>query len=603
TTTHPWGKVLAQASRGNCPACSCARKQAKHHSALDDTLKAHVADTIFAQKPVFWRKSTLGNCPLMPGQELCPKGAWLSQQRRMLEKLNNLEIASGNRRPIDDEERTAILARLQTQGSMTWAGVRGALKPLYAARGEKGLEARIRFNLELGGDAKLIGNPLEAKLADIFGDEWPEHPHRQAIRDAVHQRLWAADYGQVGEQRIVIQREAVRRKRREEAAEGFVTDFGATAEQAAALGAIKFPQGWEPYSIKALQAILPELERGAKFGSLTMSPEYAEWRNDTFPERDQPTGEFFDRLPSPSHRRIGGRENFAGKEEQRRLATLRNPSVARTQNELRKVVNNLIDAFGRPDLIRIEMARDVGLSKREREEKQAGMRKNAKRRGEAKKDLESKGFMEPSGRDIEKWMLWKESMERCPYTGDQIGFDALFRTGDFEVEHVWPRSRSLDDSQRNKTLCRKDINAAKGNRTPFEYFRGNPNEWAAVKDRLDKMTSSKGGPGFPRGKVKRFLAEEMPDDFASRQLNDTSYAARQAVAMLKRLWPDVGPEAPVNVQAVTGKVTAQLRKYWGLNNILSADGEKTRSDHRHHAVDALVVACTHPGITQRLSTY
>lgn len=577
--------------------------QAKHHPALDTILKAHIADTIFAQKPVFWRMSTLGQCPLMPSEELCPKGAWLSQQRRMLEKLNNLEIASGNRRPLDEEERDAILVKLQTQGGMTWGGVRKALGQLYAARGEKGLEQRIRFNLELGGDPKLLGNPLEGKLSDIFGEQWESHPHKQAIRDATHSRLWAADYGQVGTQRIVIRRQAERRAERERAANSFTTDFGATAEQAEALGAIRFPQGWEPFSIRALEAILPALERGTKFGALTMSPDYAQWRAATFPDRDQPTGELFDRLPSPSHRPVNGQENHAGKEEQRRLATLRNPTVARTQNELRKVVNNLIGAFGKPDLIRIELARDVGLSKREREEKQAGMRKHAKRRGEARKDLESKGFVDSPARDIEKWMLWKEGNEKCPYTADQISFDALFRRGEFEVEHIWPRSRSLDDSQRNKTLCRKDINIDKGNRTPFEYFQGKPDEWAAIKLRLDGMIASKGGPGFTRGKVRRFVAEEMPDDFANRQLVDTGYAARQAVAMLRRLWPDIGPEAPVTVQAVTGKVTSQLRKYWGLNNILSNDGEKTRADHRHHAVDALVVACAHPGITQRLSAY
>jgi CRISPR-associated endonuclease Csn1 len=200
-------------------------------------------------------------------------------------------------------------------------------------------------------------------------------------------------------------------------------------------------------------------------------------------------------------------------------------------------------------------------------------------------------------------VLWKEGQEKCPYTADAISFDALFRRGEYEVEHIWPRSRSLDDSQGNKTLCRKDINIEKGNRTPFEYFRNRPDDWAAIKLRLDGMVSIKGGGGFPRGKVRRFLAEEMPDDFASRQLNDTGYAARQAMALLKRLWPDEGPEAPVKVQAVTGKVTSQLRKYWGMNNILSDDGEKTRADHRHHAVDALVVACTHGGITSRLSRF
>jgi CRISPR-associated endonuclease Csn1 len=108
---------------------------------------------------------------------------------------------------------------------------------------------------------------------------------------------------------------------------------------------------------------------------------------------------------------------------------------------------------------------------------------------------------------------------------------------------------------------------------------------------------------MPPGKIKRFLAQAIPEGFAARQLNDTGFAARQTIDFLKRLWPDVGIEAPVNVQPVSGRVTAQLRKLWGLNNVLAADGEKTRADHRHHAVDALVVACTHPGLTQKLSTY
>ena len=80
------------------------------------------------------------------------------------------------------------------------------------------------------------------------------------------------------------------------------------------------------------------------------------------------------------------------------------------------------------------------------------------------------------------------------------------------------------------------------------------------------------------GKVKRFLAQAIPEDFASRQLNDTGFASRQAIGFLKRLWPDVGVDAPVHVQAVTGRVTTQLRRLWELNNILADDGKKTRAD-------------------------
>lgn len=564
-----------------------AKAQEEHHPVLTE-IRDGLRETIFSQKPVFWRKNTLGQCRFVPGEPLCPKGSWLSQQRRMLEKLNNLAIAGGNMRPLDDEERAAILGKLQTQASMSWAGVRAALRPIYKARGEPGEEKTLRFNLELGGESKLIGNAVEAKLADIFDTKWEDHPHKQAIRDCVQERLWKADYGEIGEQRVVILPAGERAARRAAASTSFIRDFGVAPDDAGALRELKLPAGWEPYSTKALREFLPHLQAGVRFGALVSGPEWAEWRAQTFPDRGQPTGEILDRLPSP-----------ANMEEQKRLAAIRNPTVARTQNELRKVVNNLIGAYGKPDLIRVELAREVGKSKRQREDDQKRNRANEKQRKTAADNLRANGI-EPSRRDIEKWALWKESQERCPYSGDQIGFDALFRTGDYEVEHIWPRSSSFDSSFANLTLCRRDLNIAKAKRTPFAAFGTTP-DWEVMRDRVWKWVKDK---HFPIGKAKRFCrTEPLDDEFKQRQLNDTGYAARETLAFLKRLWPDVGPEAPVTVEAVTGRVTAQLRRLWELNNILSDDGEKTRADHRHHAIDALVVACTHQGLTKRLSDH
>ena len=567
------------------------RRQERHLPLLRRAgwLKDAVHEAVFAQRPVFWRKKTLGECRFAPGAKLCPKGSWLSQQRRMLEKVNNLEVATGNGHPLDDDERRAILDRLQEQASMGWPGVRKALAPLYKSRGEPGAEKRLRFNMELeeGGEKTLLGNAVEAKLKAVFADAWAAHKHKQAIRDEVPARLREADYGEIGG-RVVIRSASDRKTRRRKAAQGFIRDFGATEEQARKLAALKLPSGWEPFSIKALQAMLPRLEEGVRFGALLAGPEWEGWRNETFPDRERPTGEVVDRLPSPADR-----------EENARIARLRNPTVARAQNELRKVVNNLIDLFGKPDLIRVELARDVGRSKRDREEYSKATRRQEVKRRTAAKDLREKGAVE-SDRNIDKWLLWQECGKQCPYTGDIICFDALFGSNpSFEVEHIWPRSRWLGDSFRNKTLCGVDANREKGNRIPYEYLGHDPVEWKQVTDRLERMQKN----GMKPGKVRRFKAQCIPEGFASRQLNDTGYAARETAAFLKRLWPDVGPGAPVTVQAVSGRVTGHLRRLWGLDGILGESGKKTRADHRHHAVDALVVACTHPGMTNRLSRY
>ena len=201
----------------------------------------------------------------------------------------------------------------------------------------------------------------------------------------------------MGDQRVVILPKAERTTRRAEVVRNFVEEFGLSDDQSTKIETLKLPSGWEPYSVEALRAMLPHLEKGVRFGELVMGPDWEDWRAATFPGREQPTAnEVFDRLPSPAER-----------EERDHIASLRNPTVARTRNELRKVVNNLIDLYGKPDLIRVEVARDVGNSKRQREEKASG-RRQERRRKAAREALQQNGIAEPARADVEKWMLWEE---------------------------------------------------------------------------------------------------------------------------------------------------------------------------------------------------
>jgi CRISPR-associated endonuclease Csn1 len=566
-------------------------KQAEHHPVLrDPSTLERLKDTILYQRPVFWRFNTLGSCRLDREAEPAPRASWASQQKRMLEKLNNLALAGGNARPLDAEERRAILEVLQSRPSMTWAQVRKSLEPIWKAQGHdpKSLKQQ-KFNLEYGGERSIPGNLVEAKLAEIFATKWNDRTDRDRLRRLAPELWWTASYTRLG-QRVVVRPEGERRQAREENARRYASEFSIAPDKARSLAEITLPPGWDAYSEAALEKVLPRLEEGHRFGALMTGPEWEDWRNRTFPSRVAATGEVLDRLPSPGNA-----------DEQKRLSSLRNPTVVRVSNELRKVVNNLINFCGRkPDLIRIELAREVGLSKREREERQTGIDKNERRRRDAKKDLQGNGILEPSREDIEKWLLWDECGRFDPYSGKPICFDDLFRNNVFQVEHIWPRPISGDNSFANKTLCHRDFNARKGNRTPFQAF-GHDADWDAMKQRMWERVNAR---AMSKRKAERFCSDQpIPEDFASRQLNDTGWAARAAMAQLKRLWPDVGPEAPVTVQAVSGRVTGHLRRLWGLNNVLAEDGEKTRADHRHHAIDALVVACTHPGITQRLSRY
>jgi CRISPR-associated endonuclease Csn1 len=562
--------------------------QAPHHEQFrDPELVAAIEQTIFEQKPVFWRKATLGSCRFNPGAELAGSASWIAQEKRMLEKLNNLRIEEGNGRPLDDQERSAILKLLRKQDSVSWAGIHRHLK-LYWRK--HGLPEKPTFNLQRGGEKGLIGNRLENRLSTIMGDRWDAEPDlRQRMRREIHARLYAADYSQIGG-RIVIRREAERRQARVSARESLKADFALTEQQAHDLAKISFAPGWEPFSSVALWEMLPRLQHGVALGTLLAGPEEEVWRASTFPHRFMPTGSWVDRLPTPGNSR----------EESDRQKAVRNPTVLRVQNELRKVVNNLISVYGRPDRIRVEVARDVGKSAHDRADDLKRNRDREKERKRAFEELQKSGIAQPSRQDVEKWMLWEECNRQCPYTGRMIDFAALFHHGEFQVEHIWPRWRSMDDSFANKTLCHRDFNLKKSNRTPFEAFEHDAEGWEVA---LKRVRDFAGPPGRVAVKAKRFAATEMPSDFAARQLTDTGYAARQAVGFLKMLFPDLGQSSEVRVATLSGRVTSRLRHNWGLNQILHDSGEKTRADHRHHALDALVVAIAHPGYTQRLSMW
>jgi CRISPR-associated endonuclease Csn1 len=203
-------------------------------------------------------------------------------------------------------------------------------------------------------------------------------------------------------------------------------------------------------------------------------------------------------------------------------------------------------------------------------------------------------------------LLWQEQGGRCPFTGDHIGCADALSAAVTEIEHVFPRSRSLDDSQANKVLCRTQANRAKGNRTPFEWLSAQPEHWLHLTETVwPQMRAS----GWPDAKLRRCSRQDFEDaegeGFTNRQLVDTSYIARAARDYLGLLFG--GGQAGINaVQVVPGRATAQLRRAWsiGLSRLLhgeEADGPKIRDDHRHHAIDALTVALTSPATVKRLS--
>ncbi|PJB17304.1 MAG: type II CRISPR RNA-guided endonuclease Cas9, partial [Flavobacteriaceae bacterium CG_4_9_14_3_um_filter_33_16] len=282
-----------------------------------------------------------------------------------------------------------------------------------------------------------------------------------------------------------------------------------------------------------------------------------------------------------------------GKEADKEIQAIRNPIVITALFELRKLVNELIEDHGKIDEIKVEMARDLKISKSQRNK----IRKEQNRL-ERENDRIKARLLEEGQRikhdNILLYKLWEECKHVCPYTGRTISLSQLF-SGEVQIEHIHPWSRSLNDSFSNKTLCYADENRKKGNQTPFEFYGNDEANWSAIKERALKLFSDTKEYPNAYQKFKRFVQQKFDDDFSSRQLNDTRYISKEAKNYLSKICK--------NVMVSPGQATSNLRQKWGLNHILNDENAKTREDHRHHAIDALVMACTKLSYVQELSKW
>jgi CRISPR-associated endonuclease Csn1 len=507
---------------------------------LTAEFRGRLREAIFHQRPLKDQSHLIGACSLIPEEKRAPLYDLDVQRWRLLDKVNNLKLAETERR-LTAEERAKLVKELTVEESLTYAQVRKLLE----------LPKSSRFSIESGGEKKLLGNVTYARFAKALNLRWEQM--ERAEQDALA-KIWASS-GDDEQFRAAL------------AATGAYSDAEINE-----LLKLHLPDDYVGFSLAAIRRLLPHMEGGMTTG---------EARKKEFPE---------------SFAAVAPKDTLPPVQEA--LPELRNPAVTRTLTELRKAVNELVRKHGKPVEIRVELARDLKRNKKDRQALTKQNRDNEAKREAARETLREYGLNAPSRRDIEKYVLWKECGCTCPYSGRTISLDALYQNPLFDIEHIVPHSRSLDDSFQNKTLCARDYNARKGNRTPWEAFGPNEEEWEQMVDRVKKWGN--------RGKLKRFLLQEtdtakLLETFSSNELNDTRYISKLAKRYLGALYGgEVDAAGNRRVFACAGGVTALLRRLWNLNTILSETPEKSREDHRHHAVDAATVAMVSERMIQLL---
>ncbi|MEO0235088.1 MAG: type II CRISPR RNA-guided endonuclease Cas9 [candidate division WOR-3 bacterium] len=522
---------------------------------LTDDFKKKLYKLIFFQRELKSQKDKVGECILEKGKKRAPLALLDSQRFRYMCKVNNLKLIdkdTGEITELTKEEKQKIFKELENNEKLSF----DKIKKLLGIKDKK----RFIFNIEKGGEKDITGNRTNVKMKKVF-DDWDNFDEEK--KNSL-----------INEIRTIVKIDALERRG---------LKLGFSPEQAKKFSQVVFEDGYLSYSKKAIEKLLPFLKEGDK--------EYDAIKKVYSVELDNPIHEEFDFLP-----------------EIEDVIQVRNPLVERTLSETRYLVNFLIKKYGKPETIKIELARELKLSNKQKEQKVKENRENRKKREDAiekiKNDL---NITEPTEDQILRYLLAEECSRHCPYTGKSINMNDLLGPHPlFDIEHIIPFDRSLDNSFLNKTLCYSEENRnIKHNKTPYEAYFGT-DKWEGIIERVKKFNGNARLEKLRRFQMTPEQVEKHFENFSSQYLNDTRYASKEAKKYLGLLYGGIKDDGMDKnkirrVIATSGSVTATLRKALGLNTVLNEENFKIRDDHRQHAIDAITIALTDNSTIKKIS--
>ncbi len=521
----------------------CARQR----KLISHELEEKLYNAIFFQRKLKSCKNLVGKCRLEPECRRCSYLRPEAQRFRLLTAVGDLRVQEfgGALRPLNEDERAKAIAALD---GLTGELDRSGNIKLTRLGKLAGLPSKAKFTL--GEDEKSVtGNQLNAIAFRVFGERAAAMSAGE--RDNFIQRL-----------NSIEDTDALRRR--------LQTVYKLDDEHVNLAVSAPLPDDYCNFSLRAILRLLPDLEAGVALNTIIKLQ---------YPEHGSHA--VHDLLPIVDELDV----------------KLRNPVVHRTLAEMRRVVNALLAKYGKPDIIRVELARDLKSNNKEREQIIRRIAENERERAAiAERITQKTSIVSPSNTDILKVRLADECNWECPYTGQEISIGALLSGNNFQIEHILPYSRSFDDTFANKTLCRSEENGRKGERSPYEAYSGA--EYEAILERVGRFKSP-----WSKEKLERFKCREFDaSDFLNRSLNDTRYASKLAMEYLGMLFGGTSDgSGRLRVQATTGQLTALLRRSWGANYLLGT-GEKERGDHRHHAIDALTIAISTPALVKQAAS-
>ena len=518
---------------------------------VSDGLKEGIETLLMTQRPALSGDAVqkmLGHCTFEPTEPKAAKNTYTAERFVWLTKLNNLRILEqGSERPLTDTERAMLMDEPYRKSKLTYAQARKLLD----------LDDTAFFKgLRYGKDNAEASTLMEMKAYHAISRAL----EKEELKDKKSPLNLSPELqDEIGTAFSLF--------KTDEDITGRLKDRVQPEILEALLKHISFDK-FIQISLKALRRIVPLMEQGKRYDEAC-----AEIYGDHYGKKNTEEEIYLPPIPADE---------------------IRNPVVLRALSQARKVINAVVRRYGSPARIHIETAREVGKSFKDRKEIEKRQEENRKDREKAASKFREyfPNFVgEPKSKDILKLRLYEQQHGKCLYSGKEINLGRLNEKGYVEIDHALPFSRTWDDSFNNKVLVLGSENQNKGNQTPYEYFNGKDNsrEWQEFKARVETSR-------FPRSKKQRILLQKFDEEgFKERNLNDTRYVNRflcQFVADRMRLTG----KGKRRVFASNGQITNLLRGFWGLRKVRA-------ENDRHHALDAVVVACSTVAMQQKITRF
>ena len=339
------------------------------------------------------------------------------------------------------------------------------------------------------------------------------------------------------------------------------------------------------------------------------------------------------------------------------IGAIKNPTVLRVLNTLRKRVNQLLDdGVISPDETRVvvETARELNDANRKwaldtynriRHDENEKIKKileefYPKRDGISTDDIDKARYVidqrevdyftgsKTYNKDIKKYKFWLEQGGQCMYTGRTINLSNLFDPNAFDIEHTIPESLSFDSSDMNLTLCDAHYNRfIKKNHIPTDmpnYDKAitiDGKEYPAITSQLqrwvERVERLNRNVEYWKGQARRAQNKDRKDQ-CMREMHLWKMELEYWKKKLERFTVTEVTDGFKNSQLVDtrvitrhavlflksifphvdvqrGDVTAKFRKILGIQSV---DEKKDRSLHSHHAIDATTLTII-PSSTKR----